>query len=98
MPSAGAVRTIGAVCAVVFLRLTNAPLAPVISSFEDTFEVIDTVASPSPLFCAVTAQVVDPRTGIVVGSQDWANVTSPCLLKNATGRCSAGEAFDVRLI
>jgi hypothetical protein len=57
-PSAGAASVIASVCAVFFLRLTVAPVALTISSFFDTWEVIETIASPLELFCAVTVHVV----------------------------------------
>ena len=83
-------RSSGPALAVFPLGLTVAPVAPVIFSPLDTAESKLTVASLNESLNAETVQVVLLDCGIDVGLQDWVSFTSPCLLRNATGRWTDG--------
>src|SRR6478735_9972736 len=67
---------------------------PVTDSMRSPGETVEsrfTVESAPypPRFCAVTVQLVNAPTATVVGSQDWARVTAPWVLFQATGMRTA---------
>src|SRR6266508_1009324 len=76
-----------------------APVTSVTGRLRLVVLTVLTSAADSELFCTVTPQVEVSLRLMVLGSQLCDRVTTPCRLKNATGRCrSRGPPTWFRLI